>query len=247
MPIMVISGGSSGIGLSCVNKFLKNGYIVYNLDILNTTHPINSNNYKWLKTDVGSHKEIRESIKNILQEINKIDILILSAGRHLSANIEDSNDEQLNELINVNLKGAFWLIQETISNMKNNLAGNIITIGSDQASIAKYNSSIYGMTKAALLNLTKSVALDYAKYNIRANYIGAGTIDTPLYQKAIDLYSQKSGISLTVIENDEALAQPIGRIGRPEEVAELTYFLAQDSAKFITGALIPIDGGYTTR
>ena len=131
--------------------------------------------------------------------------------------------------------------------MKKLQFGTIVTIGSDQSSIAKPNSTVYGMTKSALLSLTKSIALDYAKYNVRANCIGAGTIDTPLYRTAITNYSNKSGISMEQIEKEEEMEQPIGRIGTPNEVAELAYFLSQDTASYITGALIPIDGGYTTK
>jgi NAD(P)-dependent dehydrogenase (short-subunit alcohol dehydrogenase family) len=130
--------------------------------------------------------------------------------------------------------------------MKNN-GGSIITIGSDQSTISKYNSAVYGMTKAALLSLTRSTALDYAKYNIRANCIGAGTIDTPLYRSAIQRYSEHSGIQLEDIEQDEAKEQPLGRVGLATEVAALAYFLSQDEVSYITGALIPIDGGYIAK
>ncbi|MCP4476432.1 MAG: SDR family oxidoreductase [Gammaproteobacteria bacterium] len=92
-----------------------------------------------------------------------------------------------------------------------------------------------------------SIALDYAKYHIRANCIGAGTIDTPLYRRAINNYSEKSGIPLETIEKEEANEQPVGRVGTPAEVAELAFFLAKDEVDFITGALLPIDGGYTTK
>lgn len=247
MQTLVISGGSSGIGEACINKFLQNSYFVYNLDVINSSTNEESNNYTWINTDVRDPKAIQNAITQVIKEKQQIDTLIVSAGKHLSATIETTTEEQLNELVDLNLMGAFWLIRHSIKHMKESQKGNIITIGSDQCSVAKYNSTVYGMTKAALLSLTKSIALDYAKFNIRANCIGAGTIDTPLYRNAIKKYSDKSGIALDNIEREEALEQPIGRVGNPNEVAELAYFLSQSSAAFITGALIPIDGGYTTR
>lgn len=245
MRIAVVSGGSSGIGAACVNKFLQNKYFVYNLDINNSN--ASHENYRYIKTDVRNSEEIKQSINKITLESKKIDTLIVSAGKHLSATIESTSDEQLMELINLNVLGAFWLIQATIPHMKSQNSGTIVTIGSDQSTIAKNSSSVYGMTKAALASLTKSTALDYAKFNIRANCIGAGTIDTPLYRTAITKYSESSGITLAEIEQEEAGLQPIGRIGKSEEVAELAYFLAGDNVSFITGALIPIDGGYIAR
>ncbi len=244
--VVVISGGSSGIGESIVNKFLSNNYFVYNLDIKDNLRFQKLINYKYLCTDVSLENKVKETVTLIINESRVIDILILNAGKHLSANIENTTTDDLYELLNLNLLSAYWLIQNTIACMKQN-GGSIITIGSDQSSVAKTNSTVYGMTKAALFHLTKSTALDYAKFNIRANCLGVGTIDTPLYRDAISKYSERSGIDLNLIEQNEAQEQPIGRVGQASEVAELVYFLCQDNVSYITGALIPIDGGYIAR
>lgn len=247
MNVVVVSGGSSGIGKACVEKFLSEDNYVYNLDIVENSELSGNVNYKYIYTNVKNQDNIKQSIAQILGESTTIDVLITSAGKHLSANIENTNDEQLMDILYLNLLGSYWLIQASIPIMKKNKKGKIITIGSDQCSIAKRNSAVYGMTKSALLSLTKSTALDYAKDNIRVNCIGAGTIDTPLYRNAINRYSQKSGIPLNVIEEEEANEQPVGRVGRPEEIAELAYFLASDKSDFITGSLLPIDGGYIAK
>ena len=246
MKNIVISGGSSGIGEAIIIKFLAHNYIVYNLDIKDNIILSVHQNYKYIQTDVSKGEQIQSAITLILSEHNFINVVIPNAGKHLSGNIESTTNEQLYEILNLNLLGAYWLIQHTIPHMKAN-GGSIITIGSDQSSIAKNNSAVYGMTKAALTHLTKSTALDYAKFNIRANCIGAGTIDTPLYQEAINKYSKRSGFALETIEQQEANEQPIGRVGFASEVAELVFFLAQDNVSYITGALIPIDGGYIIR
>ena len=245
-PIVVISGGSSGIGESIIQKFTDNNYFVYNLDIKDNTMLAKKKNYKWLNINVSENEQVKFAIEVIILEKSCINVVIANAGKHLSANIESTTNEQLYELLNLNLLGAYWLIKHTLPYMKNT-GGSIITIGSDQCSIAKANSAVYGMTKAALAHLTKSSALDYAKFNIRVNCICAGTIDTLLYRDAIMKYSQHSGIELSTIEQNEANQQPIGRIGVASEVAELAYFLSQHNVSFITGALIPIDGGYTAR
>lgn len=247
MKNVIISGGSSGIGQAIVTKYcLNDGFRVFNLDIKDNEEFSDLHNYFFIKTDITIESEVIAAIKQITNEYTIINIVVPNAGKHLSANIENTTTNDLYELINLNLLGAYWLIQNAIPAMKE-YGGSIITIGSDQSSIAKNNSAVYGMTKAALAHLTKSTALDYAKYNIRANCLGVGTVDTPLYRDAIARYSERSGIELNLIENSEAQEQPLGRIGQSSEVAELVYFLSQDNVSYITGTLIPIDGGYIAR
>lgn len=247
MSVIVISGGSSGIGEACVKKYLENNHIVFNLDIKDNSLLNKHTNYNYLPTDLRDEAQIAQSVKHILKQNQKIDVLVACGGMHLSANIEDTTNEQLHNLINLNILGVYWSIKYIIPGMKQNKNGSIIIIGSDQSTIAKPNSAVYGMTKAAVNHLAKSTALDYAKYNIRVNCLGVGSIDTPLYHNAIIQYSARSGINLADVEKDELAQQPIGRIGKPEEVAELVYFLGQDNVSYITGALIPIDGGYIAR
>jgi NAD(P)-dependent dehydrogenase (short-subunit alcohol dehydrogenase family) len=142
---------------------------------------------------------------------------------------------------------AFEDIKAFLPNMKLNKNGSIILMSSDQALIAKHNSFAYNLSKAALASMAKTTALDYATFNIRANAVCPGTIETPLYHQAIDNYCQKSGADKAEVHNEEASLQPLNRIGQPEEVAELVLFLASDKAKFITGSLQVIDGGYTVQ
>jgi 2-keto-3-deoxy-L-fuconate dehydrogenase len=105
---------------------------------------------------------------------------------------------------------------------------------------------VYNLTKHALASMAKTTALDYAVYNIRANTLCPGTIETPLYHNAIDAYCRKTGADPEKIHAQEAALQPLGRIGQPNDVAAMALFLASDDASFITGSLQAIDGGYTT-
>jgi len=148
-------------------------------------------------------------------------------------------------VLNLNVKGAFSAIKSVLPNMKTNRDGAIILISSDQALVAKHNSFAYNLSKAALASIAKTTALDYAQFNIRANAVCPGTIETPLYHQAITDYCQRTGADKSLIHQQEAQLQPLGRLGQPEEVAELVLFLASDKAKFITGSLQVIDGGYT--
>lgn len=236
----LVTGGSSGIGLSIVRLFLKNNYQVFNLDLA----PSEFGHH--ITCDITNLEQVAEEIKAI-SALHSIDVLISNAGIHFSANIENTSEVELDRIFSINVKGAFAAIKAVLPNMKANKNGAIILISSDQALIAKQNSFAYNLSKTALASIAKTTALDYARYNIRANAVCPGTIETPLYHKAIDNYCERSGADKIEIHQEEAALQPLGRLGQPEEVAELVLFLASDKAKFITGSLQVIDGGYTAQ
>jgi NAD(P)-dependent dehydrogenase (short-subunit alcohol dehydrogenase family) len=236
----IVTGGSSGIGLAIVDKFLANGYQVFNLDI----QPSKQGHF--ITCDVSNVQQVSMAIASIAQQHN-IDVLVSNAGMHLSANIENTSEEDFDRLFNLNVKGAYAAIRAVLPNMKKNNQGSILIIASDQALIAKKNSFIYNLSKHALASMAKTTALDYAEFNIRANAICPGTIETPLYHNAINNYCQRSGADKAETHLDEAALQPLGRLGKPEEVAELVLFLASNKASFITGSLQVNDVGYTAQ
>ena len=236
----IITGGSSGIGLSIVKLFLINNYQVFNLDLQS------SDLGEYRQCDITNIEQVANIISKIAEK-SPIDVLVSNAGIHFSADIENTSEADLDKVFSINVKGAFAAIKAVLPNMKANNNGAIILISSDQALIGKQNSFAYNLSKTALASIAKTTALDYAKFNIRANAVCPGTIETPLYHQAIDNYCQKSGADKSKIHQEEANLQPLGRLGQPEEVAELVLFLASDKAKFITGSLQVIDGGYTAQ
>lgn len=242
--VCVITGGSSGIGLSIVKLFLINDYQVFNLDLLPS--PLGSDGADFLSCDVSNVEQVNQIITDIALNYS-IDVLVSNAGIHFSANIENTCESDLDRVFNINVKGAYAAIKAVLPNMKANKNGAIILMSSDQALVAKHNSFAYNLSKTALASIAKTTALDYAAFNIRANAVCPGTIETPLYHQAINNYVAKSGAERSQVHDDEAKLQPLNRLGQPEEVAELVLFLASDKAKFITGSLQVIDGGYTAQ
>lgn len=238
--VCIITGGSSGIGLSIVKLFLKHDYLVFNLDLTPSTLG------EFCLCDVTNIEQIT-GIINRISQLHTIDVLVSNAGIHFSANIEDTSEADFDKVLGINVKGAFAAIKAVLPSMKSNNNGAIILMSSDQALIAKHNSFAYNLSKSALSSMAKTTALDYAQFNIRANAVCPGTIETPLYHHAIDNYCQKSGANKADVHREEASLQPLNRLGQPEEVAELVFFLASDKAKFITGSLQVIDGGYTAQ
>jgi len=242
--VCVITGGSSGIGLSIMKLFLTNDYQVFNLDL--SPAPFIDDACNFFPCDVSNVSKVNKII-NEIAVTHKIDVLVSNAGIHFSANIENTCEADLDKVFNINVKGAYAAIKAVLPSMKTNKNGAIILMSSDQALIAKHNSFAYNLSKAALASIAKTTALDYANFNIRANAVCPGTIETPLYHQAIDKYVKSSGADKDKVHQEEASLQPLNRLGQPEEVAELVLFLASDKAKFITGSLQVIDGGYTAQ
>ncbi len=236
----IVTGGSSGIGLAIVKQLITDGFHVVNLDI------VPGELGKYYRCDMTNSSQVQQVIAQISTQY-VIEVLVANAGKHLSATIEETTEEQLDAMFALNLKGAYSAIKACLPSMKAKQKGSIILVASDQALIAKANSFAYNLTKHALASMAKTTAIDYAKYNIRANAVCPGTIETPLYHQAIERYCEKSGESIEEVHQQEALCQPLGRIGQPEEVAYLVAFLASDKSTFITGSLQVIDGGYTAQ
>ncbi|WP_333606376.1 SDR family NAD(P)-dependent oxidoreductase [Arsukibacterium sp.] len=239
--VAVVTGGSSGIGLAIVKRLLTEGYAVFNLDV----KPSGVGHY--VQCDVSQVAAVHQAIATVLQQTARLDLLVSNAGRHLSATIEQTDEAMLDALFALNVKGAYAAIQAVLPQMKAQQKGVVLLIASDQALIGKRHSFAYNLTKHALASMAKTTALDYAPYQIRANAICPGTIETPLFHQAIDRYCANSGADKAQVVAEEAALQPLNRLGQPEEVAALVAFLASDEAAFISGSLQLIDGGYTAQ
>lgn len=237
---LVITGGSSGIGLAICQRFSAAGYRVFNLDVQS------SHVGHFIQVDVTDAQAVKQAIAHIADQ-HTITTLICNAGKHLSANIEQTDEATLDALIALNVKGAYHAIQACLPSMKAAHSGSILLIASEQAVVGKTNSFAYNLTKHALGSIAKTTALDYAAFNIRANALCPGTIDTPLYQQAVAKYVARSGVNIKDVHAHEARCQPLGRIGLPEEVAAYALFLASPEASFVTGTLPTIDGGYAAQ
>ncbi|MBD1582058.1 SDR family NAD(P)-dependent oxidoreductase [Pseudoalteromonas sp. S16_S37] len=239
--VAIVTGGSFGIGLAIVQKLLSQNFDVFNLDI----NPSTVGNY--VECDVSNVSDVQTAIERIIAQTGRVDVLVSNAGKHLSANIENTDEQTLDNLFALNVKGAYAATKAVLPIMKSQHNGAIVYISSDQAIIGKTNSFAYNMTKSALASMARTTALDYAKFNIRANAVCPGTIETPLFHSAIDNYCAKSGANKADIVAEEAQLQPLGRLGQAHEVAALVVFLVSDDASFITGSLQSIDGGYTAQ
>ena len=246
-----ITGGADGIGAATVECFLEHGANIVFIDInAEKAHQLikklNNKHIAFFKADVSNKTDMKKAVEFTIDRFGSIDIVFANAGIYFSGDILSTSEEDWDRVILNNLKGTYITLKETLPLLIENGKGSVILMGSDQSSVGKKESFVYGATKGAIAQMTKSLALDYADKNIRVNCVCPGTIDTTLSQNAIKNIAKKCYANdidkVMQIENN---AQPLGRIGQAKEVARVVAFLASDDASFMTGSLVPIDGGYT--
>jgi NAD(P)-dependent dehydrogenase (short-subunit alcohol dehydrogenase family) len=243
----IITGGASGIGEAISKKFADSGAYIHILDYnFELAEPvitaIKNQNYsaEFHYCDVSNHKEVKNIVDKIAAK-NPIDILINNAGVAHIGNIEQTHEDDFDRLYRINIKGVYNCLFAVIPHMKKNNKGCIINMASIAAFMGISDRFAYSMTKGAVVTMTYSVAKDYIKYNIRCNCISPARIHTPF----VDGFISKNypGKEHEIFEQ-LSKSQPIGRMGKPEEVADLALFLCSDNAGFITGTNFPIDGGF---
>ena len=223
----LITGASKGIGKAIAQRFIKEGAKVIVFGIEKPEYEV-----EFYNVDVTDEEQIEKAVK----KINKVDILINNAGIYFCGLVENTKKEDLDKIIDVNLKGTYLMCKHVLPLLKKT-KGNIINISSSIGIVPEPESPAYCSTKAAVIMLTKCMAQEYAKIGLRVNSILPGPIDTPLLRSVFS--SQK--------ELDEyANTNPMKRIGKPEEVANVAVFLASEEASYVTGGLYSVDGGEST-
>ena len=244
----IITGGGSGIGKAISLLFAKQGSNVFILDLdevgaTNTIEEIKSeqNNATFFKCNIGSEDEVESVISKIVEKSPRIDIVVNNAGIAHVGTLESTSSSDLERLFAVNVKGVFHVAKAAIPHMKEK-GGAILNMASIASTVGIPDRFAYSMTKGAVVGMTLSIAKDYLKYNIRCNCISPARVHTPF----VDGFLAKNypGREEEMFKKLSA-TQPIGRMGRPDEIAYLALYLCSDEASFITGCDYPIDGGFS--
>jgi NAD(P)-dependent dehydrogenase (short-subunit alcohol dehydrogenase family) len=237
--VALIVGGASGMGNATARLLLQAGCRTHVLDVKET------NVGAYQACDVRDYEQVRRCVRKVVDREGRIDLLFIAAGVHLFATIEDTTIEEFERVMAINVNGTFFVLKEVLPVMRQQRYGNVVLMGSDQVFIGKGSSAVYGLSKAAVGQLTKSTAIDYAPYNVRVNCICPGTIDTPMVGPTVERFHHASGLPIEKIYEMLKTAQPIQRLGTPEEIGLAVMFLLSDDCPFMTGALVSADGGYT--
>jgi NAD(P)-dependent dehydrogenase (short-subunit alcohol dehydrogenase family) len=238
--IVIITGGARGIGFEVAQRFASNGDIVIIFDSDKNTGEsaavsLREKNFQvvYRCTDVARNDSVRDSIKWVMQQFGGIDILVNCAGILDTGSIEDLEEKTWDNVMNVNLKGAYLVTQAAIPCMKGRPNGRIINISSLAGRMGgRKTGPAYSASKAGMIGLTKAVARMVAHYGITVNAVAPGTTNT-------DMVTQFSSD-----EMDQLLAGiPLGRLIETDEIAEAVFFLASEKSGMITGAVLDINGG----
>lgn len=240
--VAIVTGGAGGFGEAIVTELFKSGAFVYIFDYniegaVKIAERLNPQKVFPIQVDLTKVKEIEKAVKAVVEKSNKIDILVNNAGISLGKPALDTDEDEWDRMMNLNLKGAFFLTQLVAKNMVGHGGGKIVNVASVNALIAENNTAVYSVSKAGLGHLTKNLAREWARYGIRVNAIAPSYARTALTEK----YLQDEQIYQGIIKGI-----PARRLVTPEEVAEAVLFLLSDKMGIMTGAVLPLDGAKST-
>ncbi len=241
---VVITGGGSGIGKAISILFAQQGAMVNILELNQnaaeeTVNQIinNGGTAKAYACNIATQSKVLE----IFQEIGTVDILVNNAGIAHVGNLEATSEEDFDRIFEVNVKGTYNCLFVAVPIMKSKGSGVILNMASVAATVGIKDRFAYSMSKGAVLTMTLSVAKDYINDNIRCNCISPARVHTPF----VDGFLEKNYPNhKTEMFEKLSSSQPIGRMGKPEEIAHLALYLCSDEAGFVTGCDYPIDGGF---
>jgi len=255
--VAIITGGGSGIGKSIAELFAEKKAKVYILEIdkkrgLAVQNEILENNNfgQFYHCDVSDETSIKAAVNSVLDAEKRIDILVNNAGISHIGTIEQTTSSDLDRVYNANVKSVYLTTKHVIGAMVKNGGGTILNLASILAKVGVDERFAYSMSKGAVLAMTLSIAKDYIGQNIRCNCICPARVHTPFVDdylkknyagKEKEVFDKLSTFQMMMHPNKEK--GPIGRMGKPDEIAQLALFLCSDASSFITAAAYDIDGG----
>jgi 2-keto-3-deoxy-L-fuconate dehydrogenase len=239
---VLLTGGSAGIGLACARRILSEGAQVHIVDLHATTDrdvldAMAAGRVICTEADIGDKSTPAEAVERTLIKWGRLDVLINNAAytTHRGGALLETTDEEWQRQMDVTLRGSFGICRAAVPPMLERGRGSIVNVASIGALRPFANAVAYCTAKAAILQLTRSIAIDYGRSGIRCNAVCPGAIDTPAFST---IRSQPYELA------DREARTALGRIGTPEEVAAAVYFLASDEAAYITGTVLTVDGGW---
>jgi 2-keto-3-deoxy-L-fuconate dehydrogenase len=238
---IIVTGTSSGIGEAIANRFWEEGA---RLTIGSRTKPAHVGaGVRWHQTDVSDPKAADALVAHAIEHWGKLDVLVNNAGVQVEKSIADTTDDEYDAVMDVNVRGVFNCSRAAVRQIQSQPGGGaIINIGSISGDSADHGMAVYNASKGAVHAMTRSIAIDHGRDGIRCNAIAPGWIATALADAAFDLADDPTAARHTAVGQ-----HPVGRLGLPDDVANLAVWLASDESGFASGSVFTIDGGLTAQ
>ena len=242
--VAVVTGASSGMGAATARALASAGAQVNLIDIdkKGAEETAQKTGSEIFIGDVSNSEFCDLTIDSIVQKQGQVGILVNAAGIILRADALETNDDNWKRIMAVNVDGVFFMCRSAIRHMVNKKSGSIVNFGSIWGDVASSGVTAYCVTKGAVHQLTRALALEHAEDGIRVNAVAPGEVNTPMIKAGRD--KPPTGDELQELANATI---PIKRLAEPEEIAEVVLFLASEKSSYMTGSIVPVDAGYTAR
>jgi len=239
--VAIVTGAAGGVARATVDLLTERGARVIAEDINPTVGELEGEQVATLCADVVAADTAKSAVHLARERFGKLDVLINNAGRFLLKPTLETSDDDWDELLRVNVRGAFLHCREAIPALGENGDGRIVNVASISGTIGMPGQTVYCATKGAIVQLTRQLAIEHAP-KVRVNAVAPGAIDTPFTDEAMaDVPDREARFAAMAAEH------PLGRIATAQEIAEVIAFLASPRSSFITGAILAADGGFTAK
>lgn len=247
--VALVTGASLGIGRAAAEGFAREGARValvssdadrgaQALDALQRE----ARDARFIRADVRVEAEVEAAVAEVLNDWGRLDILVNNAGIYRQGDATQTTLDDWDSILSVNLTGSFLFTRHAAAAMIRQGSGAIVNVSSEAGLVGIANQVAYNVSKAGMIALTRSCALDFAASGVRVNCVCPGTTETPLVEKAVARTDDPAAA-----RRDLERIRPLDRLGNPEEIAAAILFLASDQAAYATGAILSVDGGYTAQ
>jgi NAD(P)-dependent dehydrogenase (short-subunit alcohol dehydrogenase family) len=238
MTVAIVTGAAGGLGREIVRLLHADGAAVVAEDLDPAVEDLAAERIAPLQADVAHADTARRAVALATERFGGLDVLVNNAARFLLKPIGETSDEEFDGLISSNVRGAFVHCREALPALLDG-GGAIVNVASISGLVGLPDQTAYCVTKGAIVQLTRQLAIQYARDGVRVNAVAPGAIDTPFVDRTLGLERDPERLA-QIGEN-----HPIGRVATPAEIAETVVFLASRRASFVTGAILAADGGYT--